>query len=227
MNKLIIFDLDNTFYFYKTTHQIALNAVFENQKIFDEYLSFEKNYTLSKTRVQKRLNSNPSKHSKLLYFKDMFEDKCQIKEILKFEQIYWKTFIQKADINIILNKFIREEKKENDLFILCTNQNTKIQLEKVNRWNLNFFDYIFTSEEVGYEKPSDQFFKFVTNSLSILFKNEYDFYAVGDDYENDIKYWEQKFNANGYIINNSTTKFVQKNNLIYTNFHMAINHIFK
>jgi FMN phosphatase YigB (HAD superfamily) len=226
LNKFIIFDLDDTFYIYETTHQSALNAVFENQKFFDDFTSFEKKYILSKNRIQQRLASNPSKHSKLLYFKDMFEDKCQMQEILNFESIYWETFIKEANVSQKLNNFIREEKKEKDLFILCTNQNTNIQLEKVNKWKLDFFDFIITSEEVGYEKPENQFFKYVIETIGKLDNSKYNFYALGDSYENDIKYWENTFNANGYIIDNSISSFTEKNNLIHTNIQMAVDDIF-
>ena len=35
MNKVIIFDLDNTFYDYEKSHLLALRAVFKSQKYFD------------------------------------------------------------------------------------------------------------------------------------------------------------------------------------------------
>ena len=43
MNKLVIFDLDNTFYSYKPTHQNALDSVYKSQTIFKSYDLFIKN----------------------------------------------------------------------------------------------------------------------------------------------------------------------------------------
>ena len=37
MNNLIFFDLDNTFYNYKNTHEFAINEVYKNQKIYDSF----------------------------------------------------------------------------------------------------------------------------------------------------------------------------------------------
>ena len=45
------------------------------------------------------LGNNPSKHSKLLYFKNMFETHLSLKEITRLTEIYWESFIQKADIS--------------------------------------------------------------------------------------------------------------------------------
>ena len=50
--------------------------------------------------------------------------------------------------------------------------------------------------------------------------------AVDNEYENDIKYWENTFSANGYIIDNSISSFTEKNNIIHTNIQMAVDDIF-
>ena len=42
MKKLIIFDLDNTFYNYQPTHEEALNAVFKIQNQYDRKEFIEK-----------------------------------------------------------------------------------------------------------------------------------------------------------------------------------------
>ena len=48
MNKLVIFDLDNTFYSYEPTHEKALDRVYNSQTIFKSYDLFIKNYILRK-----------------------------------------------------------------------------------------------------------------------------------------------------------------------------------
>ena len=40
MRKIIIFDLDNTFYNYQNSHSSALRAVFSFQNEFDDYKEF-------------------------------------------------------------------------------------------------------------------------------------------------------------------------------------------
>ena len=66
MNKVIIFDLDNTFYEYEKSHLLALRAVFTSQNYFDSYEEFIKGYEKTKHKVQARLVDNPSRHSKLI-----------------------------------------------------------------------------------------------------------------------------------------------------------------
>ena len=68
MRKIIIFDLDNTFYNYQNSHSSALKAVFSFQNEFDDYKEFYIKYEEAKKKVQKRLPDNPSRHSKLIYF---------------------------------------------------------------------------------------------------------------------------------------------------------------
>ena len=52
MKKLIIFDLDNTFYNYEPTHQKALVSVFENQNFFNDESLFNHEYEKTKNIVQ-------------------------------------------------------------------------------------------------------------------------------------------------------------------------------
>ena len=55
MRKIIIFDLDNTFYNYENSHNAGLKAVFSSQKEFDDYEKFFIKYEQTKKKVQKRL----------------------------------------------------------------------------------------------------------------------------------------------------------------------------
>ena len=191
MNKLVIFDLDNTFYNYQPTHERALNVVFEEQNQYDEWSLFSENYNLAKNTIHNRIGNNPSKHSKLLYFKEMFEEFLTFEAILNYEKLYWENFISFADISENDRNILNNKKDKNDIFILCTNQNTNIQLKKINFWNLDMFDFVITSEEVGYEKPNIEFYKYVTKIIKKLEISDFNFFAVGDDYENDIKFWKK------------------------------------
>ena len=208
MKKLIIFDLDNTFYNYEPTHQKALVSVFENQNFFKDENLFNHEYEKTKNIVQNRLISSPSKHSKLLYFKEMFEGILTLSEISLLEEIYWNSFIQYADI-----------------YVLCTNQNTQIQLNKISSWGLDLFDFVITSEEVGYEKPNKLFFNYVEEKLQKIDVSSFKVYALGDDLENDIKYWKENYAANSFLIDNSIESFENINGVIYTNITKAVHDI--
>ena len=226
MNKLVIFDLDNTFYNYQPTHEHALNVVFEEQNQYDEWSLFLENYNLAKNTIHNRIGNNPSKHSKLLYFKEMFEEFLTFEAILNYEKLYWENFISFADISENDRNILNNKKDKNDIFILCTNQNTNIQLKKINFWNLDMFDFVITSEEVGYEKPNIEFYKYVTKIIKKLEISDFNFFAVGDDYENDIKFWIKNYDAKAYLVDNSNKNFIEEKKFIKTNFQMAIEDIF-
>ena len=66
-------------------------------------------------------------------------------------------------------------------------------------WNLDMFDRVITSEEVGYEKPAIEFL-LVENFFEDIEINEYKIYAIGDSYENDIQHWKEEYNASSYLI---------------------------
>ena len=200
--------------------------MFEEQNQYDEWSLFSENYNLAKNTIHNRIGNNPSKHSKLLYFKEMFEEFLTFEAILNYEKLYWENFISFADISENDRNILNNKKDKNDIFILCTNQNTNIQLKKINFWNLDMFDFVITSEEVGYEKPNIEFYKYVTKIIKKLEISDFNFFAVGDDYENDIKFWIKNYDAKAYLVDNSNKNFIEEKEFIKTNFQMAIEDIF-
>lgn len=221
----MIFDLDNTFYTYEPTHQIALEDVFNEQSYFTDINSFNIEYYKSKKTVKDLLGNNPSKHSKLLYFKNMFETHLSLKEITRLTEIYWESFIQKADISKEVIEKLSVNKSKDDYYILCTNQNTNTQLKKISSWGLDLFNLVITSEEVGYEKPDTNFFTYVEEIIKKRDISFYDFYAIGDDFKNDIEFWKDKYNAKSYLIDNSVNRYENINDVVHTNINHAIEDI--
>ena len=241
MSRLIIFDLDNTFYDYKKSHENGLKKVFDSQKYFKGYDTFLSQYELTKNEIHKQLKNNPSKHSKLIYFKKLFQQKASFDEIIKYENLYWDEFINSSKINEETMNILRNGKSENDFYALFTNQNTNIQLKKISKWNIDFFDLVITSEEVGYEKPNKKFFDYVVKIISENLSSKH-IYAIGDDYLNDIKYWQNEFNATSYLIDNSLNDkiiidsiittinrkvYKLEKEVVKTSFNLAIRDIFK
>ena len=87
------------------------------------------------------------------------------------------------------------------------------------------FNFVITSEEVGYEKPDSNFF--IRSKIIKKFdRSKYNFFAVGDDYTNDIEFWKNNYDARSYLIDNSNKRFDEKNKIINTNFQMALEDIF-
>tara|TARA_B100000161_G_scaffold192403_1_gene139502 strand:+ start:2001 stop:2687 length:687 start_codon:yes stop_codon:yes gene_type:complete len=215
MKKLFIFDLDNTFYEYDEAHNLGLKKVFNSQEIFNSFDDFYSSYENVKKKVHTMIPENPSKHSKLIYFKNMFMD-LNSSKILDFEEIYWSEFISKAKLQKKAIEMLKVKKDPNYVYFLFTNQNLNIQLRKIMEWKLNFFNKVITSEEAGYEKPHINFFNFVSTDVAEYANNGYKIYALGDDYDNDINYWVDNFSAEGYLINNSEEQPGSKNDIFFT-----------
>ena len=130
MKRLIIFDLDDTFYEYESTHKSALEKVFQVQNSFDDYQEFYKNYENTKQHVQNTLVDSPSRHSKLIYFKKLFWGILNTREIIELENVYWEEFIRNAKVDIESINTLKENKNQNNIYFLFTNQNLYVQLKK-------------------------------------------------------------------------------------------------
>jgi FMN phosphatase YigB (HAD superfamily) len=155
----------------------------------------------------------------------MFEGILTLSEISLLEEIYWNSFIQYADISKDVVNRLYESKQNGDIYVLCTNQNAQIQLNKISSWGLDLFDFVITSEEIGYEKPNKLFFNYVEKKLQKIDLSSFKVYALGDDLENDIKYWKENYGASSFLIDNSIESFENINGIIYTNITKAVHDI--
>ena len=81
---------------------------------------------------------------------------------------------------------IIERQKTNAKIVLVTNGTATAQKKKLDRSGLNeIADYVFISEEVGYEKPSPGFFEKVFSEVGIEDKKEA--LIIGDSITSDIQ----------------------------------------
>lgn len=203
MKKIIIFDLDNTFYEYQPTNYSALNSVFYSQNIFDSFEDFIKEYMDARNFVKKNFRDSASINNRGIYFKILLKNikYSNLNYALELEKVYWDSFINSVNIDKELINILKSKKASDIKYHLYTNLNTEIQLYKLKKWKLNIFDKVVTSEEAGYEKPHNLFIEFVKEDLDLLFQSGYKFYAIGDDVENDLKPWKVLYNATTFLIN--------------------------
>ena len=144
------------------------------------------------------------------------------REIIELENVYWEEFIRNAKIDIESINTLKEKKDQNNIYFLFTNQNLYVQLKKIDSWGLNFFDKIITSEEVGFEKPTKEFFNYSEKFVKKFVEQSFSVFAIGDSYENDIEYWTTNYKAKGYQIDNNNEIMIKEKMLIKTNFRNAI-----
>ena len=210
MNKVVIFDLDNTFYNYQVTHDYSLKKLFQFQDLYEEFEDFVNSYQIAKNQVKTIVGDSTSSHNRVLYFKTMLENDNKDPLIsISFEEKYWEIFLDKVVINNKIFELLNMLKKQNAILHLYTNLDTITQLKKLKKWNLSYFNKIITSEDIGCEKPCKKFILEARSYLGEYYEKNFKFFAIGDDINNDLKPWKKEYKAETYLINNkSDSSFV-------------------
>jgi len=155
--ELVVFDLDNTFYDYESTHKLAFFALLESTQIFSGKDS-AKVYEKAKSRVKNRLGDTASSHSRLLYLSEYFAiQKIQFdsSEILRLEALYWDTFLSEMVAFPNSIKFVNNLLNRDIECALVTDLTAAIQYKKIENLDIvKKFQYVVTSEEAGGDKAT-------------------------------------------------------------------------
>jgi len=185
----IFFDLDNTFYSYDNAHMVAMKAVQEKtlKKIGIKENDFYKSFNEAKVIVKNQLGNVAASHSRLLYFAKMFEIiglKSQVFLSLDLEKTYWRVFLKNATLFDGVEDCLDEIRILGIPMAVITDLTTQIQYEKLIYFNLdNYFDFIVTSEESGFDKPSPESFKLAISKTNL---NSNNIWMIGDCPKKDI-----------------------------------------
>ena len=183
-----LFDTDNTLYPYEPAHNFAWN---ETKKI-TATLSIEikkVENTLNEAKKQiKQIPETASSHNRLLYFQRMLEILgigSQVLLALDFEQTYWRSFFTKIILFDDVIELLDDIRLLKIPTAIVTDLTAQIQFRKIVYLNLeNYFDYIVTSEEAGFDKPNLAPFALVVDKLGLHNKT---IWMIGDNPENDIR----------------------------------------
>ncbi len=188
--KGIIFDLDNTLYEYDICNKKATDHISKiiSKKFQITHHEFKKFFELGRTEIKNRLGKTASSHSRLLYIKEAFEIMkvgSQIETIIELEQQYWNKYLESANLFDNAIQFLKLL-KDNGIILTClTNLNTNIQLKKIFYFELQkIFDFVITSEEVGFEKPNKSMFLLAKDRMEL---NDHEIWIIGDDIEADMR----------------------------------------
>ena len=145
-------------------------------------------YNLAKQEVKANLPSQPSSHSRLLYFQRMIEllgYKSQLLLALDFEQTFWRTFLANAPLFPGVTETLSFLNEVNMPIAIVTDLTSHIQLRKLTYFGLeDTFDAVVTSEEVGLDKPNIKNFLLVLKKLKL--KEDSHFWMIGDNPKADI-----------------------------------------
>ncbi|MBT6471675.1 MAG: HAD family hydrolase [Candidatus Marinimicrobia bacterium] len=198
MPDAFLFDTDNTLYPYDPAHSAAQKAV--RDKVVSTFSispeHFDGVFKEARNQVKARLKDTAASHSRLLYMQRMLEIMelgSQVLLALDFEQTYWRTFLS----NAILFKDVKELLDDIRLLgipiAIVTDLTAQIQFRKVVYFELdNYFDYIVTSEEAGFDKPHEAPFKIALEKMQ---PKGNCIWMIGDNPISDILGARQKINA--------------------------------
>ena len=197
----ILFDTDNTLYDYEPAHQAALNAI--RKKIVESFgisvVDFNLAYNKARDRIKKRLKETASSHNRLLYIQGLLENiglGSQVLLALDFEQTYWRTFLSKAKLFNSVKELLDDVRLIGIPTVIVTDLTAQIQFRKVVYFGLDqYFDYIVTSEESGFDKPHKASFQIAIDKVQ---PEGNCIWMIGDNAKNDI--WGAKTNINAVTL---------------------------
>jgi len=184
-----VFDLDQTLYDYEKCDEHGLSSMLnhieknfniDKKKVLTAYLKARKS-------VNQDLENTSSMHSRFLYIKKM----CKTLSIenytintIDFYDIYWKSFFEKIKLFDWVIPAFEQLHKKKIVIIIATDFNTRLQFLKIKKLKIDhYITEIITSQEVGSEKPSQQFAEKI---LSFANTNYCKIFCVGDNPKKDI-----------------------------------------
>ncbi len=193
-----LFDTDNTLYAYDPAHRAAQQAVKEKvvSTLSISPQDFDKAFQEARSQVKSRLKHTASSHSRLLYLQRMLEIMglgSQVLLALDFEQTYWRTFLSNAVLFDDVKELLDDIRLLGIPTAIVTDLTAQIQFRKVVYFGLDqYFDYIVTSEEAGFDKPHEAPFQIALEKMRP--KGDC-IWMVGDNPVNDIRGAREKINA--------------------------------
>lgn len=195
MYKILLIDLDNTLLDFDKAEEKAL---------FKTLNEFGKGYLdLNKFHIYK----DEFKKINGYYWKEYEKGKIKKEELLvkRFEEFFGK-YIKNTDGTIINNYYLNALSLTNDTcpnaiislaklkqyvkIYPVTNGVYKTQIQRLkNSGLLSFFDDLFISEKIGFQKPKTEFFDYVFENIKNTYSLPYtkkDVLLVGDSLSADI-----------------------------------------
>ncbi|WP_295752192.1 HAD family hydrolase [Undibacterium sp.] len=193
-----LFDTDNTLYPYDPAHAAAQKAV--RDKVVSTFSispeDFDIAFKEARNQIKTRLKHTASSHSRLLYLQRMLEIMglgSQVLLALDFEQTYWRTFLSNAILFDEVKELLDDIRLLGIPTAIVTDLTAQIQFRKVVYFGLdNYFDYIVTSEEAGFDKPHKAPFQI---ALEKMRPNGDCVWMIGDNPVNDIRGGRETINA--------------------------------
>ncbi|WP_348920887.1 YjjG family noncanonical pyrimidine nucleotidase [Enterococcus rotai] len=184
--KTLLFDVDDTLLDFQATEKKALQALFEEEEVT---LTDEIEATYKKINSQLWREFEQGKTDKKTVtdtrFSLLFDQLNKSVDGKKMGERYREHLSQGHDLLGNSKAIIKRLKPDYDLYIV-TNGVAKTQYQRLKDSNMTeFFNDIFVSEEVGYQKPMKEYFDYVFERIPD-FEHEKTM-IIGDSLASDIQ----------------------------------------
>lgn len=223
MFKAILLDLDNTLYDYDLCHNKAILNVLDvlssnfnlsPKELFQTYQNISNN-------LKNELGNSASSHNRLIYFNLLCEEfRIPIIFLEEMNKIYWESFYSIIELNDGVMEFLNFLVTEKIKIYILTDYTLNEQILKLKALKiLNYIERIFSSEEIGIEKPSLKAFTYCMSKIGLTAR---DIAMVGDNYYKDIKgalnaslypFWYNKYYDGNIIVKKENVQFNNFNQL--------------
>ena len=194
----VLFDTDNTLYSYNPAHRVALQAVKDKAvaKFAIRPENFDGAFAEARRQVKARLEGAAASHNRLLYLQRMLEIMglgSQVLMALDLEQTYWRTFLSNAVLFDGIKDLLDELRLLGIPTAIVTDLTAQIQFRKIVYFGLeNYFDFIVTSEEAGFDKPHPAPFRIAVEKMQPKGDR---IWMIGDSADADIRGAREAINA--------------------------------
>lgn len=185
MYKYLLFDLDDTVLDFKANELRSLKELFNENNIAltDEILN---HYLEVNTRLWSEYESGLIKMDEVLNkrFEIVLNDFNYQIDGVKWEKMYRNNLGNGAELMEDAIDVLEKLSTKYTLYVV-TNGVTKTQLNRLSKSNIEkYFKDIYTSENIGYPKPSSEFFNYVIDDIEGFDTNKA--LVIGDSLNNDV-----------------------------------------
>lgn len=185
--KIILIDIDDTLLDFQKSEEIAIKKTIEQHGLIatEELIKLYKSINLKHWKMFER--GEIEREALLISrFKEFFEP-LNIKET-NYSKINEQYFDNLASNPIEIEgaeQFLQTLSKQYKIYAV-TNGVKRVQTKRLSLVSIKkYFEKIYISEEVGYQKPNVEFFNYVFNDLNI--NNKKEVLIIGDSLTSDIQ----------------------------------------
>ena len=187
MIKYILFDLDDTLLDFHASEKKALRKTLKDNlnidmtnTMYNKYKDINEEYFNKFTKgIYTRNEMHKLRFEIFLNYLNISYDPVII------NQSYMTNLANGAELFKDSINILDYLKNKGYKLYIASNGIKEIQINRLNKANiLHYFDYIFVSSEIGYNKPSKLFFDYIFNYLKD--SNTSSYLIIGDREESDI-----------------------------------------